>query len=150
MTFVWVGSGTMEDAFRRVARMLSGGRVRVIGVRSDVPALLDAADLMVHPARFEGMPLVLLEAMAKGLPIIASSVSGIPEALANAGVLLPSPITCPDFQYQLATALCALAGDSDRRESLGQQARTRALACFTEARMIAEWTDLLGRIVPTV
>jgi glycosyltransferase involved in cell wall biosynthesis len=150
LTFAWVGSGSMHQALLRVARMLGGGRVRLLGERGDVPALLDAADLMVHPARFEGMPLVLLEAMAKGLPIIASSVSGIPEALGDAGVLLPSPISCPQFKHHLANAVCALAADADRRECLGQAARIRATTCFTEARMIAEWNDLLLQTVPPV
>jgi glycosyltransferase involved in cell wall biosynthesis len=145
LAFAWAGSGTMADALRRVARMLGGGRVRVLGERGDVPALLDAADLMAHPARFEGMPLVLLEAMAKGLPIIASSVSGIPEALGDTGLLLPSPIGTPDFKQHLADALCALAGDAERRLALGHAARDRAVARFTEARMIGDWTDLVRR-----
>lgn len=148
LAFFWVGSGTMEDAYRRVARLLGGGRVRLLGERSNIPALLDAADLMVHPARFEGMPLVLLEAMAKGLPIVATAVSGIPEALGEAGVLLPSPIGCHAFKHHLANAVCALAADPDRREGLGQAARARARACFTEARMLADWTDLLKQTVP--
>lgn len=143
LAFVWVGSGTMTDRSRRIARMLGGGRVQILGAREDIPALLDAADLLVHPARFEGMPLVVLEAMAKGLPILATPVSGIPEALGDTGLLLAAPEETLEFKRGLANAICELAGDDERRRVLGNAARRRALDCFTETRMIRDWLDLL-------
>lgn len=146
LNFVWIGSGSLQKNCHRIAHLLGGDRVQIFGMRDDIPALLDAADMLVHPARFEGMPLVVLEAMGKGLPIIASAVSGIPEALGDTGVLLPSPAETPDFRERLATAICTLTGDTERRRALGAAARERALAHFTEARMIADWIALVRRV----
>ncbi|MGZ8219136.1 glycosyltransferase family 4 protein [Methylomagnum sp.] len=146
LAFAWVGSGTMDDVLRWIGWMLGRGRVRLLGERGDIPALLDAADLLAHPARFEGMPLVILEAMAKGLPIIASGVSGIPEALAETGLLLPAPDETADFPRQLAEAINALADDAERRHALGAAARERAFAHFTQARMIDDWNALIRRM----
>ncbi len=149
LQLVWVGSGTLAQRVRRFAGLLGQGRVHLLEPRDDVPALMDAADLLVHPARFEGMPLVVLEAMAKGLPVIATAVSGIPEALGDTGVLLapasPGPADSAGISERLARAVCDLAGDEARRHRLGAAARQRALAHFTEARMIDAYLALLGR-----
>lgn len=141
--FMWAGSGYLDDKAARVVRLLGGGRVKMLGVRNDVPNLLDAADLLVHPARFEGMPLAVLEAMAKGLPIVATAVSGIPEALGEAGILLAPPEINSDFRHCLATAICDLAGDAGQRHQLGRSARLRAEALFTEAHSIHNWLELI-------
>jgi glycosyltransferase involved in cell wall biosynthesis len=145
LVLAWAGSGTLEPALRRLAPLLGGGRLQILGERDDIPALLEAADLLVHPARFEGMPLVLLEAMAKGLPIIASAVSGIPEAVGEAALLLPSAPAAAPFKEQLAAAICAMAGDADRRRSLADRARARARKLFHESRMLDDWLALLRR-----
>ena len=60
------------------------GRVRWLGHRADVPALLRAADLFVLPSLHEGLPLAVLEAMAAGLPVVATDVDGTREAVADA------------------------------------------------------------------
>ncbi len=142
---VWVGSGSLERQVRRVSGLLGQGKVQLLPVSDRVPALLDTADLLIHPARFEGMPLVVLEAMAKGLPVIATVVSGIPEALGDTGVLLQPREDGTPLGERIATTLCALAGDQPRRQRLGTAARERALACFTEARMIKEYLLLVQR-----
>lgn len=143
LAFAWVGDGPLRPRAERLARLVGDGRVHVLGEHRDVAPLLDAADLLVHPSRAEGLPLVVLEAMAKGLPVIASPVGGIPEALGDAGVLLPETGD-PTFRQGLAEALNALALDEPRRHSLGQCARARAGREFTESRMVGEWLDLVG------
>ena len=70
-------------------------RVRLLGVREDIPELMAAADLLVHPARTETTGTVILEAIVNGLPVIASAVCGYAEhvARADAGAVLPEPFS---------------------------------------------------------
>lgn len=147
LAFVWVGSGTLEERFRRLARLVGGDRIRVLGERSDVAALLDAADLLIHPARFEGMPLVVLEAMAKRLAVVASGIGGNVEALADTGVILSASVDTIAFRTQLAAAVCALTEDAERRRQLGTAAHARALTHFSEVRMTADHLDLIRSVL---
>jgi glycosyltransferase involved in cell wall biosynthesis len=72
-----VGGGELENAVReQVARLGLQERVRFLGVRADVPALLNASDLFVLSSRVEGNPLSVLEAMAAGLPVVSTAVGG--------------------------------------------------------------------------
>ena len=112
------------------------GRVRFLGRRDDVPALLAAADALVLPSWIEGLPLVVLEAMAAGVPVVASSVGGTPEAVVDGetGLLVP-----PRDVEALADALDELLGDPERARRLGQAGRRRAREHFdadTPARQI--------------
>lgn len=66
-------------------------RVRFLGRRGDVPDLMAASDVLVHPARIEGFGLVLAEALAAGLPVVASNVQGIPEVLAGTDSIMTEP-----------------------------------------------------------
>ncbi len=82
-TFLWLaGVGPLEADIRAaVYRLGVGERVRFLGFVVDLPALLALADLQVHPAHIEGVPLAICEGMAAGLPIVASDVGGLPEIL---------------------------------------------------------------------
>ena len=146
LAWAWVGDGPLRSRAARLARLVGGGRVHVIGEHGDVAGLLDAADLLVHPSRSEGLPLAVLEAMAKGLPVVASPVGGIPEALGDTGVLLPEPGD-PAFRRALADSVCDLVLDEPRRRSLGRLARARAESEFSESRMVDQWLDLVGQVI---
>lgn len=146
LTLIWVGDGPLLPRAARLAKLVAGDRVVLLGRRHDITELLDAADLLVHPSRCEGLPLVVLEAMAKQLPVIATAVGGIPEALGGTGVLLAEPSADPSFKRTLADAIATLAGDEPRRHTLGRLARERAERCFTESRMVDQWLDLIRRI----
>ena len=149
LKLVWVGDGPLRPRALQLARLVAGDRVLLLGERHDIADLLDAADLLVHPSRCEGLPLVVLEAMAKGVPVIATSVGGIPEALEGTGVLLSEPRCDPGFKRALAEAIAALAGDETQRRTLGLLARQRAEKCFTESQMIATWIDLVRNTMRT-
>ena len=80
--------------------------LRVLGPRKDVPELLTAADLMVHPARNEAAGNVLLEGIASGLPVICSEACGFSDFVAEAGgVVVPEPWSDRVFQQQLTEML---------------------------------------------
>jgi glycosyltransferase involved in cell wall biosynthesis len=101
--------------------------VHLAGERLDVPELLAAADVFVLSSRSEGMPVSVLEAMAAGLPIVASRVGGVPEQIADGetGLLVE-----PRDADELAAALTRLTQDADLRIRLGAAARTRAEQAF--------------------
>ncbi|MGH7151860.1 MAG: glycosyltransferase, partial [Planctomycetota bacterium] len=121
--FLLVGGGPIEPELRAQARGLGLGRsVIFAGMRSDVPDLLRAADVFVLPSLDdrEGFGIALLEAMACGLPIVASRAGGIPEAVpdGSAGTLVP-----PRDPVSLASAILLLLGDPVRRRALGAEGR---------------------------
>jgi glycosyltransferase involved in cell wall biosynthesis len=146
LKLVWVGDGPLLPRARRLAKLVAGDQVLLLGERHDITDILDAADMLVHPSRCEGLPLVVLEAMAKALPVIATPVGGIPEALGGTGVLLPEPGCGPEFKRAIAEAIATLADDETQRRALGRRAHQQAEQCFSESRMIAEWIDLIARI----
>lgn len=94
---VIAGLAPSAKAGRRLLRLAAKqgvrDRVRLVGVREDIPELMASADLLVHPARTETTGTVILEAIANGLPVIASAACGYAEHVtrANAGVVLPEP-----------------------------------------------------------
>lgn len=82
-TFYPDGKGIVDRLRRLIAEDNLGGRVFFLGHRRDVPRIMASADLLVHPARREAFGLVLVEAMAAGLPLVTSDVGGIPEAVSG-------------------------------------------------------------------
>lgn len=147
MRFLWAGTGTLEGQLRAV--VAEGGmatQVRFLGARSDVPALLDASDVFLLPSEFEGMPLALMEAMAKGVPTMATAVSGIPEALGDVGQLLPDPRVDPRATVAaLVATLEQWAADPDLRAAQGRACRARAEAAFGADRMLAAYLEIVRR-----
>lgn len=139
-----VGDGSLEPELRAECRQLGlDPRVRWLGFRKDIADCLRAADLFVMSSDSEGLPLVLLEAMAAGLPIVSTEVGGIPTALEGSGLLVP-----PRDVPRLAAAITALAGDPARRRALGQAAQQRSALYSIEAvgeRYITLYREVLGR-----
>ena len=96
------------------------GRVHFLGQRDDIPDLLAALDIFVLPSHSEGVSLALLEAMAAGLPVIATAVGGLPEVVTDGvnGLLIP-----PQDPEALAQALARLLDDPALAKKLGENAR---------------------------
>jgi len=121
------------------ASRLRGPRIALRGWVSDVPALLAQAELLVVPSRWEGFGLVAVEAMAAGVPLIASDVPGLREVLGEAAVRVP-----PGDVGALAEAIRAVGADPERRcrmqeEGLRQAARFRIERCVEDyERLYAE------------
>ena len=143
--FVWAGDGDQRAALAsEIKRRGLDGRVHLLGHRWDVADWYDAADIFVLPSEVEGMPLAIMEAMAKGLPVAATAISGIPEELGDTGKLLPDGQTArARLVSELADTLTQWAGDAVLRARLGAAARARAEAMFREERMIARTLALV-------
>jgi glycosyltransferase involved in cell wall biosynthesis len=147
VALVLVGEGALRAALEaRVAHAGLRDRVHFLGQREDVPALLAAAKLFVLPSHEEGFPNALLEAMAHGLPVVATRVGGVPEAVVHGetGLLVP-----PQDPAALAEALSALLRDPDLAQKMGRAGRERAASQFTLDRMVREtealYAELLAR-----
>ncbi|HEX2860638.1 MAG TPA: glycosyltransferase, partial [Lacunisphaera sp.] len=145
--FVWAGEGDQRGALEEaIASYGLTGRVHLLGHRWDVAAWYDAADIFVLPSDLEGMPLAIMEAMAKGLPVIATAVSGIPEELGNTGQLLPSgQKNRPALVQQLIRTLNLWANDAALRRIVGEAGRLRAEEMFRESLMIERTVSLIGQ-----
>lgn len=121
---VMVGSGPLEAATHELAAQLGVTPAVVFaGKRSDVPELLSAFDVFTMSSKFEGLPIAMLEAMATGIPVVATSVGGIPEAITHehTGLLVE-----PERSDQLAAALHALSDDPGRRAKLATAGAARS------------------------
>lgn len=118
-----------------------GARLRRLGYRDDVPAILAAADIFTLPSHFEGLPMSVIEAMLTGLPVVATDIRGSREQVipGETGLLVPPATVAP-----LAAALQRLAGDRALRVSMGAAGRIRALEHFDEAVVLTRTLDLLG------
>jgi glycosyltransferase involved in cell wall biosynthesis len=113
-----------------------------LGLRNDMPALLDAADAFVLSSAWEGMPLVVGEAMAMEKPIVATDVGGVRELIGDAGVLVP-----PKDSAALADAMLRIMQMPDgHRQAMGQAGRERIRQHFDMNTKAEEWEALYSRL----
>jgi glycosyltransferase involved in cell wall biosynthesis len=128
------GDGPDLQALCERARMLGVAEaVHFLGQSSDPLSLLRGAQIFVHPSWAESFPYVILEAMSLGLPIVASNVGGVGEALSGGE---SGALVAPRDAHALAQALIELLGNPDRSARMGAAARLRFEQQFTRARMI--------------
>jgi glycosyltransferase involved in cell wall biosynthesis len=132
-----------EGPQRRELEQLADDRVHLLGRVPDVAAWLRRADVLVHPVRWEGFGLAMLEAMLASLPVVATRVSSIPEIVVDGetGLLVP-----PDDPPALASALMHVLEDA---RDYGERGRERAREKFSVARMtertLAVYENALAR-----
>ena len=118
-----------------------GDAVRFLGYRDDVPALLSAADAFVLSSRSEGLPMVVLEAMMAGLPVVATRVGGVPGAVGDCGLLVD-----PEQPDALAAAMQRLMDDPALAADLGRRARERAIREYGLERMVDRYLAVYERV----
>ena len=126
--YVICGDGSLRSVLQAQASTLGLEReVRFAGFCSDVAPYLAAADLFVHVPLWEGLGVAVIEALAAGLPVVASRVGGIPELIEDqeTGLLVP-----PQDPLALAAALCRLIDDPRKARALGQTGQSRVRARF--------------------
>jgi glycosyltransferase involved in cell wall biosynthesis len=145
--FVVAGDGPLRQELVALTEDLGlGSRVNFLGFRSDASALMKSLDVLVVPSLTEGSPLVTLEAMAAGVPVVASAVGGIPDQIRHdkEGLLVS-----PGDTGALGDALLALLRDPDRAHCLGEAGRRRATSQFSHTTMVRRiedvYRDVLGR-----
>jgi glycosyltransferase involved in cell wall biosynthesis len=134
---VIVGDGPERQRLEaRAAQDDLAGSVRITGYRSDVRALLPAADVYASSSISEGVSITILEAMATGIPVVATAVGGTPEIVSDStdGLLVPSRDPA-----RMAAAIISLAEDDRRRSALAAAARRRLEASFTIDRMVDDY-----------
>ena len=145
----WLGGdGEVADDLRRQAADLGlEQRVSFLGHRSDTPDLLAATDVFVMPSRAEGLGIAGLEAMAAGLPIIASRVGGLADAVSHdeTGLLVP-----PGDPEALAQALARVFSDSALRERLGAAGPAWVARRFSPQVMVDGYLSLYREVLGTL
>jgi L-malate glycosyltransferase len=142
---VIAGEGDMAGELRTtIARLGLDGHVFMLGLRNDVPALLGAADLYVNSSHWEGMPVSVLEAMAAGLPVIATAVGDTPWVVKpGTGVLVP-----PYRPKELAMAMANLLASPEQRSCLGLAARDHIQRNFNRDVWRRNLLNLYAQVVP--
>lgn len=136
-----VGDGDERDRIHGLARELGidGKEARFLGFRKDVPDLLVGADFFVLPSRDEGLPLAVLEAMARRLPVVVTPVGGVPEVVRDEehGLLVPV-----DDHDALAGAIERLARDRALGRRLGEAGHARVRDDFSFEKMTRKYEQL--------
>jgi glycosyltransferase involved in cell wall biosynthesis len=142
---VIAGDGQLLPELReRVAKLGVGDFVHLLGARRDVPDILNALDTFVLSSDTEGLPLVIPEAMATGLPVISTRVGGVPSVLdeGQTGFLVPR-----GDEQALRDRAAQLRADPAASRALGARARAAAIARFSAERMQRDYIDLYTRVL---
>jgi glycosyltransferase involved in cell wall biosynthesis len=141
-----VGRGSLQgETEALVAELGLTAAVRFLGVRHDVPEVMSAADGYVMSSAWEGMPMVLLEAAAAGLPIVATRVGGNHEVVCDkeTGYLVP-----PRDPHALAMAMARLMElPEDQRRALGERGREHVRAHYGLHRVAEQWEALYRKVL---
>jgi glycosyltransferase involved in cell wall biosynthesis len=138
------GYGSLDaELAAQIARLGLEGRVRLEGRTDDSPGALAGLDVFILSSVNEGLPLVILEAMAAGLPILSTSVGGVPEVLPKESSWL-----CPPGDAEaLAAAMLQAARCRDLRER-GETSRRGAAANYGLEHMVRRYEELYRRLLP--
>jgi glycosyltransferase involved in cell wall biosynthesis len=142
---LWAGTGPLQEALRDRASSLGvGAHIAFLGQCDNVPDLMGACDALCVPSYFEGHPLVILEALSVGLPVVAARSLGITEAVRNeeTGLLFPF-----GNAQLLARTLATLLDDPDLAVCLGENGRLAAEEEFTAARMARQTRALYQTVL---
>jgi len=149
-SLLWIAGEAVNEELNPVNAFLFGGhkgfmdRVRWLGLRRDLPALLDAADGFVLASAWEGMPLVVGEAMAMEKPVVATDVGGVRELVGDAGVLVPAR----DSEALASAMLETMQRTDESRRELGRAARARMEIDFSIDARVKEWERIYFRLGP--
>lgn len=139
---VIVGAGDARPEVEAAIRALPEPRwVVMTGRRMDVPKLVHAFDIFALSSTSEGLPLVVPEAMAAGLPIVTTAVGGLPGVVDDGVTGLLTPVSDVEF----GAALASLVNDRARAKQMGTKAREIALARYSHDRMVEQYLALYAR-----
>lgn len=140
LKLICLGQGDEEVQLRELRRALGlESCIQLAGQQQNVAEWLAAADMNVLPSFYEGLPLTILEAMAAGLPTVASNVGGIPDVIEDGanGILVP-----PGDSHKLAAAISQLIEDCAMRTRMGEAARDRVSQRFTLEQQVSSTENM--------
>jgi glycosyltransferase involved in cell wall biosynthesis len=143
--FVVAGDGPDRPMLEALIKKMGiGTNIRLLGHCEDMPAFYASLDILVSPSRTEGLPMVLLEAMATRLPIVATAVGAVPSVVRDGltGILVPA-----NDIASLTRAVIRLLRDAGLRQQLGDAARMLIAQEFSAERMTAEYWQLYQQVV---
>lgn len=142
--FLLVGAGAeLAVAQRRIDELGMGGRIFLAGLRRDVPFFMSRSDLLLHLARMEGLPNVIIEAQLCGLPVVATPAGGTAEIVAHGrtGHVLPdADRVCPE---QVRAAVDPFLDDPERAARFGAEARRLAVPKFEKGAVLGRTAQLI-------
>jgi glycosyltransferase involved in cell wall biosynthesis len=145
VTFLIVGDGPERSNLERLAGVLDiGERVRFVGVRGDVPALLRSSDMFVLSSRTEAFPLVVLEAMASGLPVVATGVGSVREMVEDG---ISAIVVPPEDSNALADAIVRIIDDEELARAFGDEGRRIVERRFRVETMCHKREELFARLL---
>lgn len=145
VVFLIAGDGELRAVLEEDARRRGlGDRVRFLGWRRDLATIYAASDLFMLTSKNEGTPVALIEAMASGVPGVATDVGGVRDVIASEslGIVVPH-----GDATALADAARGLLTDVDRRRRMGSAARESVMATFTVARLTRDIADVYRRLL---
>jgi glycosyltransferase involved in cell wall biosynthesis len=140
--FVVVGEGPDQEMLaRKIDDMNLNGQAILLGRRDDMPAVYASLDIMVSASRQEGLPMAILEGMASGLPLVATSVGEVPTVVneGRTGLLVP-----PEDADALATAIEKLLNNPAERVRMGTAGRERICEEYSAERMAEDYLRVYG------
>jgi glycosyltransferase involved in cell wall biosynthesis len=139
------GDGPLLPPLKELAAQLQiTAHAHLLGVRRDVPAILNALDVFAMSSDTEGLPLGVLEAMATALPVVSTRVGGIPNVIEEnrTGFLTPA-----GDEVALRDALAKIAAVPATARAFGHRARSDAMEKYSAERMGREYLDLYARVL---
>ncbi len=143
-----VGEGPLEPKLIQEVQTLGlSEKIHFAGAQPNIPEILNALDVFVLPSLSEGMPNVVLEAMACGLPVIATAVGGTPEVVEDgkSGILIAS-----EDELHLVQALREMIQNHEKRLAFGIEGRRRVLSRFSLKKMVLEYQELYESLLQKV
>lgn len=141
ITVAIVGQGKEEKNLKALAKKLRiDSRVVFTGFRSDVADILNSADLLVHPSALEGIPNVIMEAMAMAKPVVAVNACGMPELVVDGETGL---LVQPDSKESLTEAILKLIRDKGKMEEMGKKGYHRVKQHFDRDKKVSEMEQFL-------
>ncbi len=138
--FILFGDGPLRgEIAARINQLGLQDHFVLAGFRDDLAKFLPHADVAVLPSFTEGLPVVVLEALAAGVPVVATAVGGTPEVVEDG---VNGYLVAPGKPADLAQRILGLLGDDDRRRAMGQRGRQRVLTDFTFAAQSLQYQSL--------
>jgi glycosyltransferase involved in cell wall biosynthesis len=135
------GTGPLEGELKELAKGMGiGSRVRFLGSRSDIPALMNAADAAVLSSMYEALPMTLLEAAASGLPVVTTDVGGTSDIVIHGVTGFLAPPSNPEAVANAMLRLASLPAAS--RTRMGEHARRHVASRFGLNEVVGQWESL--------